>query len=93
MLTPVKVEFFLSICPIQVCKDIDECEGINNGGCVANSVCMNTPVSVNTISHKLLAVTFVMNLPLIAVVLFDTTYHVPEVLSEGYVPFRYLVLV
>uniref|UniRef100_A0A8C6MIT0 Si:ch211-43f4.1 n=1 Tax=Nothobranchius furzeri TaxID=105023 RepID=A0A8C6MIT0_NOTFU len=29
----------------QVCKDIDECEGPNNGGCVENSVCMNTPGS------------------------------------------------
>uniref|UniRef100_A0A8C4IPY6 Si:ch211-43f4.1 n=1 Tax=Dicentrarchus labrax TaxID=13489 RepID=A0A8C4IPY6_DICLA len=29
----------------QVCKDINECEGLNNGGCVVNSVCMNTPGS------------------------------------------------
>ncbi|KAM8887845.1 cartilage oligomeric matrix protein isoform 1-T1 [Synchiropus picturatus] len=29
----------------QVCKDINECEGPNNGGCVENSVCMNTPGS------------------------------------------------
>ncbi|KAK5869738.1 hypothetical protein PBY51_024435 [Eleginops maclovinus] len=29
----------------QVCKDINECEGINNGGCVENSLCMNTPGS------------------------------------------------
>ncbi|XP_038150976.1 cartilage oligomeric matrix protein isoform X1 [Cyprinodon tularosa] len=29
----------------QVCRDIDECEGPNNGGCVENSVCMNTPGS------------------------------------------------
>uniref|UniRef100_A0AAQ6ABJ8 Cartilage oligomeric matrix protein n=1 Tax=Amphiprion ocellaris TaxID=80972 RepID=A0AAQ6ABJ8_AMPOC len=27
----------------QVCKDINECDGSNNGGCVENSVCMNTP--------------------------------------------------
>lgn len=44
---------------------------------MANSVCMNTPVSVNTISHKLLAVTFVMNLLLIAVVLYSIlTQHI-----------------
>ncbi|KAK5619814.1 Thrombospondin-4 [Crenichthys baileyi] len=29
----------------QVCKDIDECDGPSNGGCVENSVCMNTPGS------------------------------------------------
>uniref|UniRef100_A0A3B3VEH6 Si:ch211-43f4.1 n=1 Tax=Poecilia latipinna TaxID=48699 RepID=A0A3B3VEH6_9TELE len=29
----------------QVCKDIDECEGSSNGGCVENSVCLNTPGS------------------------------------------------
>uniref|UniRef100_A0A8D3DDR4 Si:ch211-43f4.1 n=1 Tax=Scophthalmus maximus TaxID=52904 RepID=A0A8D3DDR4_SCOMX len=29
----------------QVCKDVNECEGPNNGGCVENSVCMNTPGS------------------------------------------------
>uniref|UniRef100_A0A7N6B8D8 Cartilage oligomeric matrix protein n=1 Tax=Anabas testudineus TaxID=64144 RepID=A0A7N6B8D8_ANATE len=29
----------------QVCKDINECDGANNGGCVENSVCMNTPGS------------------------------------------------
>uniref|UniRef100_A0A7N8XTN6 Si:ch211-43f4.1 n=1 Tax=Mastacembelus armatus TaxID=205130 RepID=A0A7N8XTN6_9TELE len=29
----------------QVCRDINECEGPNNGGCVENSVCMNTPGS------------------------------------------------
>ncbi|PWA21136.1 hypothetical protein CCH79_00009530 [Gambusia affinis] len=29
----------------QVCKDIDECEGPSNGGCVENSVCLNTPGS------------------------------------------------
>uniref|UniRef100_A0AAQ5ZBI2 Cartilage oligomeric matrix protein n=1 Tax=Amphiprion ocellaris TaxID=80972 RepID=A0AAQ5ZBI2_AMPOC len=29
----------------QVCKDINECDGSNNGGCVENSVCMNTPGS------------------------------------------------
>uniref|UniRef100_A0A3Q0R3B8 Si:ch211-43f4.1 n=1 Tax=Amphilophus citrinellus TaxID=61819 RepID=A0A3Q0R3B8_AMPCI len=29
----------------QICRDINECEGPNNGGCVANSVCMNTPGS------------------------------------------------
>ncbi|XP_029285227.1 cartilage oligomeric matrix protein [Cottoperca gobio] len=29
----------------QVCRDINECEGINNGGCVENSVCMNSPGS------------------------------------------------
>lgn len=58
MSTPVEIVFFLSLCPIQVCRDIDECDGINNGGCVANSICMNTPVSVNTIFHTLLAATF-----------------------------------
>lgn len=36
----------------KVCKDIDECEGTNNGGCVANSVCLNTPVSMKTIPNK-----------------------------------------
>uniref|UniRef100_A0AAQ5Z5N0 Cartilage oligomeric matrix protein n=1 Tax=Amphiprion ocellaris TaxID=80972 RepID=A0AAQ5Z5N0_AMPOC len=30
----------------QVCKDINECDGSNNGGCVENSVCMNTPCGV-----------------------------------------------
>ncbi|XP_034386708.1 cartilage oligomeric matrix protein [Cyclopterus lumpus] len=29
----------------QVCRDINECEGLNNGGCEDNSVCMNTPGS------------------------------------------------
>uniref|UniRef100_A0AAX7SWW7 Cartilage oligomeric matrix protein n=1 Tax=Astatotilapia calliptera TaxID=8154 RepID=A0AAX7SWW7_ASTCA len=29
----------------QVCRDINECDGPNNGGCVANSVCLNTPGS------------------------------------------------
>uniref|UniRef100_A0AAQ6A8K8 Cartilage oligomeric matrix protein n=1 Tax=Amphiprion ocellaris TaxID=80972 RepID=A0AAQ6A8K8_AMPOC len=29
----------------EVCKDINECDGSNNGGCVENSVCMNTPGS------------------------------------------------
>uniref|UniRef100_A0A673BH08 Cartilage oligomeric matrix protein n=1 Tax=Sphaeramia orbicularis TaxID=375764 RepID=A0A673BH08_9TELE len=29
----------------QVCTDINECEGQNKGGCVENSVCMNTPGS------------------------------------------------
>uniref|UniRef100_A0A3Q3F474 Si:ch211-43f4.1 n=1 Tax=Kryptolebias marmoratus TaxID=37003 RepID=A0A3Q3F474_KRYMA len=29
----------------QVCKDINECDGPNSGGCVENSVCMNTPGS------------------------------------------------
>ncbi|CAM9296544.1 unnamed protein product, partial [Lampetra planeri] len=29
----------------QVCKDINECEGPKNGGCVENSLCMNTPGS------------------------------------------------
>ncbi|XP_026989557.1 thrombospondin-4-B [Tachysurus fulvidraco] len=26
----------------QVCDDIDECSGLNNGGCTANSVCLNS---------------------------------------------------
>uniref|UniRef100_A0A673XQH6 Si:ch211-43f4.1 n=1 Tax=Salmo trutta TaxID=8032 RepID=A0A673XQH6_SALTR len=29
----------------QVCKDINECKGPNNGGCVENSNCVNTPGS------------------------------------------------
>ncbi|XP_031606111.2 cartilage oligomeric matrix protein [Oreochromis aureus] len=29
----------------QVCRDINECDSPNNGGCVANSVCLNTPGS------------------------------------------------
>lgn len=29
---------------IQVCDDIDECKGPNNGGCTANSVCHNSVV-------------------------------------------------
>uniref|UniRef100_A0A3Q4GN83 Si:ch211-43f4.1 n=1 Tax=Neolamprologus brichardi TaxID=32507 RepID=A0A3Q4GN83_NEOBR len=34
----------------QVCRDINECDGPNNGGCVANSVCLNTPVSMNKVN-------------------------------------------
>lgn len=79
MLTPVEFVFFLCLYPIQVCRDIDECEGINNGGCVANSICMNTPVSVNTVFHTLLAVTlfgeFAAN-SCSTIKHFDTTYHV-----------------
>lgn len=30
---------------IQVCDDIDECKGPDNGGCTANSVCHNSVVS------------------------------------------------
>ncbi|GAA6105300.1 thrombospondin-4-B [Tachysurus ichikawai] len=26
----------------QVCDDIDECSGLNNGGCTANSICLNS---------------------------------------------------
>ncbi|XP_064187555.1 cartilage oligomeric matrix protein [Anguilla rostrata] len=29
----------------QICTDVNECEGSTNGGCVANSVCVNTPGS------------------------------------------------
>ncbi|XP_061884433.1 cartilage oligomeric matrix protein [Entelurus aequoreus] len=29
----------------QVCTDINECDNPNNGGCVQNSICMNTPGS------------------------------------------------
>ncbi|XP_061539025.1 cartilage oligomeric matrix protein [Phycodurus eques] len=29
----------------QVCKDINECDSHTNGGCVENSICMNTPGS------------------------------------------------
>ncbi|MBN3301082.1 TSP4B protein, partial [Amia calva] len=29
----------------QTCIDVDECKGRNNGGCTANSICLNTPGS------------------------------------------------
>lgn len=34
-----------AFCFVKVCRDVNECEGLNNGGCVENSICMNTPVS------------------------------------------------
>ncbi|KAK2835360.1 hypothetical protein Q5P01_015844 [Channa striata] len=36
----------------QMCKDINECERQNKGGCVENSVCMNTPGSYRCGSCK-----------------------------------------
>lgn len=32
------------VCQIQVCDDVDECKGPNNGGCTANSICTNSVV-------------------------------------------------
>lgn len=52
VLTSSCLMFLLPVCPIKVCKDVNECEGPNNGGCVENSVCMNTPVSMNTTDLK-----------------------------------------
>ena len=41
-----------SVAP-QVCEDVNECEDGNNGGCVANSECINTEVGICSLSLSL----------------------------------------
>lgn len=48
----------LVFCSFKVCKDINECDGPKNGGCVENSVCMNTPVSNETLRTILLCLSW-----------------------------------
>lgn len=45
----MNLQFSLSLYFLKVCRDINECE-ILNGGCVENSICLNTAVSLR--SHK-----------------------------------------
>lgn len=43
----IKSEQVVIVCSfftIQVCDDIDECKGPDNGGCTANSICHNSVV-------------------------------------------------
>lgn len=40
------------VCLTKVCKDIDECDIRTNGGCVENSICLNTPVSMDPVKSR-----------------------------------------